>query len=58
MFIGLASGRNASPTNNNANAIRTENLVRRVLGITSQRTGSGHAGGIVQNAQALPTIKN
>ncbi len=47
-----------SRSSNNANAIRTDNLVRRVLGIKAQRDGSDHNGGKVNNPKSLPLIKN
>lgn len=40
---GIPSARGLTPAQNNANAIRTDNLVRRVLGIP-QRDGSTHGG--------------
>jgi hypothetical protein len=54
---GIPSAKKATDAVNNANAIRTENLVRRVLKIQEQRDGSNHAGGKVQNPSALPSIK-
>ena len=41
---GLPSARKESPVHNNTNAIRTDNLVRRLLRLP-QRDGSDHAGG-------------
>ena len=41
---GIPSARRESDVNNNTNAIRTDNLIRRILGLP-QRDGSDHAGG-------------
>lgn len=51
---GVASANGASDTENNTRAIRTENLIRRVLGIGGYRDGSDHAGGRVKDPNALP----
>ncbi|WP_280935178.1 DUF6443 domain-containing protein [Aquimarina sp. 2201CG14-23] len=62
---GISSAKGLSSKINNANAIRTENLVLRVLGKPEdQRDGSGkdgkafHGGGKVENSRALPLLKN
>ncbi len=55
---GFSTAKKVSNQVNNTNAIRTENLVRRVLGIQQQRSGVNHAGGTVTNPSALPTVKN
>jgi RHS repeat-associated protein len=55
---GIASAKKTSDAINNQNAIRAENLVRRVLGIQQQRDGADHAGGKVFGPSALPTVKN
>ena len=55
---GIASAKKTSDIINNQNAIRTENLVRRVLGIQEQRDGANHAGGKVFGPSELPTVKN
>lgn len=55
---GIPSAKKVSDILNNQNAIRTENLVRRVLGIKEQRDGADHAGGKVNNPSDLPATKN
>jgi len=55
---GIPSAKKTSATINNQNAIRTDNLVRRVLKIQQQRDGSKHAGGKFATPKALPTVKN
>ena len=48
-----------TPAANNANAIRTENLIRRILNIP-QRDGSDHGGyqqGHITNPYNLPIIQ-
>lgn len=40
---GIPSARGMTPAENNSNAIRMDNLVRRLLGL-HQRDGSDHAG--------------
>ena len=53
---GIPSARKESPELNNSNAIRTDNLVRRLLGL-AQRDGSDHAGynqGQIKDPQKLP----
>ncbi len=53
---GIPSSRGESPELNNANAIRMDNLVRRMLGLP-QRDGSDHGGykeGQIKNPQKLP----
>ncbi|GMQ31699.1 RHS repeat-associated core domain-containing protein [Algoriphagus confluentis] len=54
---GIPSAQGADPMINNTHAIRTDNLVRRVLGIPT-RDGSDHAGGKVVDPNALPKIRN
>ncbi|MDR1348427.1 MAG: hypothetical protein LBJ63_08405, partial [Prevotellaceae bacterium] len=53
---GIPSSRRESDTTNNANAIRTDNLIRRLLGLP-QRDGADHAGGKVNDPYMLPYIK-
>ncbi len=55
---GIPSASGATPAANNTNAIRMENLFRRVMGISTQRDGSDHGGGIVPNPTALPVEKD
>ena len=53
---GIPSARRESDVNNNTNAIRTDNLIRRILGLP-QRDGSDHAGGSnggIVDPQKLP----
>jgi len=53
---GVPSARGLTPAQNNTNAIRTDNLIRRILGIPT-RTGANHAGGKqgqITNPNALP----
>jgi len=53
---GIPSSRGESPELNNANAIRMDNLVRRMLGLP-QRDGSDHGGyneGHIKEPQKLP----
>jgi len=53
---GIPSARRESDVNNNTNAIRTDNLIRRILGLP-QRDGSDHAGGAnggIVDPQKLP----
>lgn len=53
---GIPSARRESDVNNNTNAIRTDNLIRRILGLP-QRDGSDHAGGFnggIVDPQKLP----
>jgi hypothetical protein len=52
---GIPSARKENDELNNANAIRTDNLIRRILGLP-QRDGSDHAGGKVQNPYILPYL--
>lgn len=54
---GIPSAKKASHMINNQNAIRTENLVRRVLGIQQQRDGSNHAGGKVFGPSLFQQLK-
>ena len=54
---GLPSARKESPVHNNTNAIRTDNLVRRLLRLP-QRDGSAHAGGKdIVSPYSLPYTK-
>ena len=54
---GLPSARKESPVHNNTNAIRTDNLVRRLLRLP-QRDGSDHAGGKdIVSLYSLPYTK-
>lgn len=54
---GLPSARGESTNQNNNNAIRADNLVRRILGLP-QRDGSNHAGAKnIVNPSALPYTK-
>ena len=56
---GIPSARNETPEQNNSNAIRTDNLIRRMLGLP-QRDGLDHAGGAegqINNPQELPYTK-
>lgn len=56
---GIPSARKLSPSENNANAIRAENLMRRVLGLP-QTDGSRHGGykeGHITKPNSLPIIK-
>ena len=54
---GLPSARKESPVHNNTNAIRTDNLVRRLLRLP-QRDGSDHAGGKdIVSPYSLPYTK-
>ena len=53
---GIPSAKLESDVDNNTNAIRTDNLIRRILGLP-QRDGSGHAGGAnegIVDPQKLP----
>jgi len=53
---GIPSARRESNANNNTNAIRTDNLIRRILGLP-QRDGRDHAGGAngqIVNPYKLP----
>ena len=53
---GIPSSRSESPELNNSNAIRADNLVRRILGLP-QRDGSDHGGfkaGQIKDPQKLP----
>lgn len=53
---GIPSSRGESPELNNSNAIRADNLVRRILGLP-QRDGSDHGGfkeGQIKDPQKLP----
>ena len=48
----VASANKASPVDNNTRAIRVDNLIRRVMGITTYRTE--HGGVKIVNPYALP----
>ncbi len=53
---GIPSSRKESDANNNTNAIRTDNLIRRILNLP-QRDGRDHAGGKegqITDPQKLP----
>lgn len=52
---GIPSARGVDAKTNNTHAIRTDNLIRRTLGIPT-RDGSDHAGGKVVDPNALPNI--
>lgn len=55
--FALPSARKESPVHNNTNAIRTDNLVRRLLRLP-QRDGSDHAGGKdIVSPYSLPYTK-
>lgn len=49
---GVASANKVTPLENNTRAIRVDNLIRRVMGITTFRTE--HGGAIIVNPYALP----
>ena len=56
---GIPASRNESPANNNANAIRTDNLIRRIIGLP-QRDGHDHGGfkeGHIIRPYDLPLLK-
>jgi RHS repeat-associated protein len=56
---GIPSSKGLSPGENNSNAIRTDNLIRRLLGMP-QRDGSDHGGfreRQIKDPQKLPIIK-
>ena len=53
---GIPSARKMSNTANNTNAIRTDNLIRRIFGMP-ERNGSNHAGGVVTDYSKLPITK-
>ena len=56
---GIPATNNLTPAENNANAIRADNLIRRLLGLP-QRDGSDHGGykeGHIINPYDLPIIK-
>lgn len=56
---GIPAARKLTPAANNANAIRTDNLIRRILGLP-QRDGSNHGGyqeGHITNPYILPIIQ-
>lgn len=57
MGHGIPSAKGSDAKTNNTHAIRTDNLIRRVLGIQT-RDGSNHAGGKVVDPNALPKIGN
>ena len=51
---GIPAVLGANDTENFHDAIRHENLIRRVMGFKKFRDGSHHNGGVVPNPQALP----
>ena len=56
---GILAAKKLKPAENNANAIRTDNLIRRILGLP-QRDGSNHGGykeGHIINPYILPILK-
>ena len=56
---GIPAAKKLTPAENNANAIRTDNLIRRNLGLP-QRNGNDHGGykeGHITNPYILPIIK-
>lgn len=56
---GIPAAKKLTPAENNANAIRTDNLIRRILGLP-QRDGSNHGGykeGHITNPYFLPILK-
>lgn len=56
---GVPAAKKLTPAENNANAIRTDNLIRRILGLP-QRDGSNHGGykmGHITNPYILPILK-
>lgn len=56
---GIPGSRGMTPAENNANAIRTDNLIRRILGLP-QRDGSNHGGykeGQITNPYQLPITR-
>ena len=56
---GIPSSRGLTPKENNANAIRTDNLIRRLLNLP-QRDGSNHGGfdqGHITQPQKLPILE-
>ncbi|MFV0290628.1 MAG: RHS repeat domain-containing protein [Mangrovibacterium sp.] len=56
---GIPSAKGLTPAENNANAIRTDNLIRRMIGV-SERDGSKHSGyleGHIIKPKALPITK-
>ena len=56
---GIPAAKKLKPAENNANAIRTDNLIRRILGLP-QRDGSNHGGykeGHIINPYILPILK-
>ena len=55
---GIPSAKKTSHKINSENAVRTENLVRRVIGLKQQRDGTNHGAKVkIKNPSALP-IKN
>lgn len=50
---GTAINKHLLQSENNNNAIRTENLVRRLLGLP-QRDGSDHRGSTIEKPYSLP----
>ena len=56
---GIPAAKKLTPAENNANAIRTENLIRRILKLP-QNDGSKHGGykeGHINNPYILPILK-
>ena len=56
---GIPAAKKLSPAENNANAIRTDNLIRRIMGLP-QRDGSDHGGykeGHINDQYILPILK-
>lgn len=56
---GIPAAKKLTPAENNANAIRTDNLIRRILGLP-QRDDSNHGGykeGHITNPYFLPILK-
>lgn len=55
---GIPSANNATSAINNTNAIQTDNLIRRVMGIKTYRDGSNHAGGQIVNPYVIPASRD
>lgn len=56
---GIPAAKNLSPAENNSNAIRADNLIRRILGLP-QRDGRDHGGykeGHIKDPYTLPILK-
>ena len=43
---------------NNKNAIQTDNLLRRVMGVGTYRDGSDHGGGVVPDPYVIPIFRD